>query len=91
MVTGHTAAVLDVKWCPHNDDVLASCGEDMTIKVWRIPDGGLVTNLTDAVADLEAHQKRVHYIEWHPSALNVLLSSGNSEIFPVLSGLHVAT
>ncbi|XP_045173053.1 coronin-6-like isoform X2 [Mercenaria mercenaria] len=76
MVTGHTGAVLDIKWCPHNDNVIASCGEDTTVKVWQIPDEVITTNITEPVVDLCAHQRRVHYIEWHPSALNLLLSSG---------------
>ena len=33
MVSGHKAAVLDLQWCPHNDDVIASGSEDCTIKV----------------------------------------------------------
>ena len=76
MVTGHTGTVLDIKWCPHNDNVIASCGEDTTVKVWQIPDEVLSSNLTEPVADLCGHQRRVHYIEWHPSALNLLLSAG---------------
>ena len=33
MVSGHKAAVLDIAWCPHNDDVIASASEDCTVKV----------------------------------------------------------
>ena len=33
MVSGHKAAVLDLQWCPQNDDVIASGSEDCTIKV----------------------------------------------------------
>ena len=33
MVSGHKAAVLDIAWCPHNDDVIASGSEDCTVKV----------------------------------------------------------
>ena len=28
VVAGHKAAVLDIAWCPHNDDVIASASED---------------------------------------------------------------
>jgi WD40 repeat protein len=85
MVTGHTGAVLDIKWCPHNDNVIASCGEDTTVKVWQIPDEVLTSNLTEPVADLMGHQRRVHYIEWHPSALNLVLSAG--KLYHVLNCL----
>ena len=77
LVTGHKAAVLDIAWCPHNDNVIASGSEDCTVKVWQIPDGGLTTNnLTQPAVDLVAHQRRVGQVLWHPSALNVLLSAG---------------
>lgn len=39
-VSGHTAAVLDVQFCPFNDYVIASAGEDCLIKIWEIPEGG---------------------------------------------------
>ncbi|XP_041348894.1 coronin-1B-like isoform X2 [Gigantopelta aegis] len=77
LVAGHKAAVLDVAWCPHNDNVIASGSEDCCIKVWQIPDGGLTANLTDPVADLFAHQRRVGLVVWHPCAHNVLLSAGS--------------
>ncbi|XP_010213824.1 PREDICTED: coronin-6 [Tinamus guttatus] len=31
LVTGHTAPVLDIDWCPHNDNVIASASEDTTV------------------------------------------------------------
>lgn len=33
LVTGHTAPVLDIDWCPHNDNVIASASDDTTIMV----------------------------------------------------------
>jgi coronin-1B/1C/6 len=77
LVVGHKAAVLDIAWCPHNDNLIASASEDCTIKVWEIPNGGLSKNLSDCVADLVAHQRRVGIINWHPSAHLVLLSAGS--------------
>ena len=46
------------------------------IKIWQIPDGGLVINVTEWMVDLHGHSKRVSYIEWHPTAENILLSAG---------------
>ena len=78
LVAGHRAAVLDIEWCPHNDDLIASGSEDCTAKVWQIPEGGLQpeTNLTTPVADLVAHQRRVGLVKWHPTAEYVLLTAG---------------
>jgi len=90
-IAGHKGAVLDIKWCPFNDNIIASCSEDCTIKIWNIPeerkqfllewtkgkDGGLIgkQNMTDAVVDLHGHQKKVMYVNWHPTAANILLSA----------------
>lgn len=73
-VVGHKATVLDIKWCPHNDDVIASCSEDCTVKVWKIPEGGLFRHLDEPIADLLGHQRRVGFLEWHPCAADIILS-----------------
>lgn len=74
-MAGHRAAVLDIQWCPHNDDVIASGSEDCAVKVWQIPEGGLRTNLEESVVDLIGHQRRVGVVVWHPTAQNILLSA----------------
>ncbi|XP_029672141.1 coronin-2B-like isoform X2 [Formica exsecta] len=75
-VTGHTGPVLDIKWNPFNDNIIASCSDDCTIKLWHVPDGGLSRNLTEWLVELQGHKRRVAYIEWHPVAENVLFSAG---------------
>lgn len=76
VVGGHKAEVLDIKWCPFHDDIIASGSEDCTVKIWQIPERGLVINLTDPIADLIYHQRRVGVVEWHPTVRNILLSAG---------------
>uniref|UniRef100_A0A8B9PHE4 Coronin n=1 Tax=Apteryx owenii TaxID=8824 RepID=A0A8B9PHE4_APTOW len=80
LVTGHTAPVLDIDWCPHNDNVIASASEDTTVMVWQIPDYVPVRNMTEPVVTLEGHSKRVGIIAWHPTARNVLLSAGSDNL-----------
>ncbi|GAB6019222.1 Coronin-2B, variant 2 [Chamberlinius hualienensis] len=75
-VTGHRGPVLDLAWNPFNDNVIASCSDDCTIKLWYIPDDGLKQNLNEWLAELQGHQRRVAYIEWHPTAENILVSAG---------------
>nr|XP_054520625.1 coronin-1C isoform X3 [Pan troglodytes] len=75
-VCGHTGPVLDIDWCPHNDQVIASGSEDCTVMVWQIPENGLTLSLTEPVVILEGHSKRVGIVAWHPTARNVLLSAG---------------
>ncbi|XP_013789212.1 coronin-1B-like, partial [Limulus polyphemus] len=78
-VAGHKGPVMDIAWCPHNDNVIASASDDTFVRVWHIPDGGLVRPLVDPVVELMGHQKRVGLIQWHMSANNVLLSAGETE------------
>ena len=60
-VNGHKSAVLDVAWNPFNDNEIASASEDCMIKLWTIPDGGLLKMMVadDARLTLEGHQKKV--------------------------------
>ncbi|CAH1119296.1 unnamed protein product [Phaedon cochleariae] len=75
-VTGHSGPILDIKWNPFNDNVIASCSDDCTIKLWHIPDEGLSVHLDDWLVELQGHKRRVAYIEWHPTAENILFSAG---------------
>ncbi|KAJ8261042.1 hypothetical protein COCON_G00167650 [Conger conger] len=75
-VCGHTGPVLDIDWCPHNDQVIASGSEDCTVMVWQIPENGLANPLSEPAVVLEGHSKRVGIVTWHPTARNVLLSAG---------------
>ncbi|KFP12977.1 Coronin-2A [Egretta garzetta] len=75
-ICGHKGNVLDIKWNPFNDFVIASCSEDATVKVWDIPKHLLTRNITTAKKELLGHVRRVGLIEWHPTANNILFSSG---------------
>ena len=57
-VTGHTGPVLDIKWNPFNDNIIASASEDCTVKLWYIPDGGLglASDLTEHLVKLQGHR-----------------------------------
>jgi len=80
LVGGHKGPVLDIAWCPHNDNVIASGSEDCVVKVWQIPDHGLSRTLTEPVVELLYHQRRVGLVLWHPTAQNVLLTAGSDNL-----------
>lgn len=77
LVAGHKGAVLDIQWCPFDDNIIASASDDAIVRVWCIPDGGLNQALTEPAAELVGHERRVGMVLWHPSAQNILLSSGS--------------
>mmetsp|Transcript_64932 Transcript_64932/g.103327 ORF Transcript_64932/g.103327 Transcript_64932/m.103327 type:complete len:464 (-) Transcript_64932:703-2094(-) len=84
-VGGHKQDVLDVAWNPFDDNMIASCSEDTTVKIWQIPDDGLgKTNLTEPLLTLEGvHQRKVHQILWHPTASNILLSASYDPVIAI--------
>ena len=44
--------------------------------IWEIPDGGLTENLSEPLVTLQAHQRRVGIVNWHPLAENIILTAG---------------
>ena len=83
--SGHSGAVLDMDWNPHNDEQFATASEDTNIKIWQVPDGWEPTDENgdgkegkehkDALIDLEAHRKKVTLLQYHPTASNTLVST----------------
>eukprot|EP00794_Sanderia_malayensis_P014260 gene14260-15747_t len=73
-VCAHEQDVLDLAWNPFQDEIIASSSEDGTIKIWQIPDTGLLTNLTTPLLTFDYHQKRCISVQWHPVASNILMS-----------------
>ncbi|KTF78187.1 hypothetical protein cypCar_00017041 [Cyprinus carpio] len=75
-VCGHQGNVLDIKWNPFHDNIIASCSEDSSVRIWEVPDDGLRRNLTESVLELYGHSRRVGLIEWHPTTSGILFSAG---------------
>lgn len=75
-INAHKEYVLDLKWSPFDDHMLASCSEDGSIRLWQVGDHGLLVNVEkeSALLSLEYHERRCVQISWHPIAANVLLS-----------------
>ena len=55
-VSGHSRPVLDIKWNPFNDNIIASASEDCTVKLWYIPDAGLANDLNEYLIELQGHR-----------------------------------
>jgi len=46
------------------------------LQIWEIPDGGLLTTMTEPYLTLNGHERKVTLIVWHPTADNILISGG---------------
>lgn len=89
---GHTAAVLDTDFNPFNDNVIASCSEDCKVLVWSIPDELPKENITAPVCSFTGHNRKVGHVLFHPTAENVLLSSGADlvvKLYDIKKGVEV--
>lgn len=75
---GHTDKITDSDFHPFNDDIVATGSLDCTIKLWRIPDGGLTAHLKTPLTTLEGHSKRILFTTFNPSANNVLASASST-------------
>ncbi|CAK9440149.1 uncharacterized protein LODBEIA_P42490 [Lodderomyces beijingensis] len=42
---GHTRGISDVQFSPHNPEILASCSDDTTIKLWNVPTAKCIKTL----------------------------------------------
>jgi len=78
LVSGHKGAVLDLEFDPFNDDVFATCSEDCTAKIWRIPEAGLAngTQLNTDIQTLKGHKRKVGVVKFHPIVENLIATAG---------------
>jgi coronin-1B/1C/6 len=78
LISGHKGAVLDLEFDPFNDDVLATCSEDCTAKLWRIPEAGLAngSQLTTDIQTLKGHKRKVGVVKFHPVVENLIATAG---------------
>ena len=56
----------------HDMQLIASCSEDTTVKVWGIPEDGFKETETEALITLQGHGRKVTLLRFHPTANNVL-------------------
>jgi len=59
--TGHLDEVNAVKWDP-SGNLLASCSDDCTAKVWDFGSGG-----TEPLHDFQSHQQEIYTVKWSPT------------------------
>lgn len=75
LITGHTGPILDFEFSPFDENMLLSASEDLTLKVWQIPDEGLKQHLREPFLNLEGHGKKVSFSTFNPSAANIFASA----------------
>jgi len=64
----------DFSWNPFENNLLATANQDGSVALWQIPEGGLTENLTTPASKIQASDKRLLVVDFHPTANNVLAS-----------------
>mmetsp|Transcript_130214 Transcript_130214/g.291165 ORF Transcript_130214/g.291165 Transcript_130214/m.291165 type:complete len:459 (+) Transcript_130214:63-1439(+) len=75
LVTGHSGPILDFEFNPFDDNMLCSCSEDLTVKVWNIPDEGIKAHLKEPLVNLEGHGKKVSFCTHNPSVNGIVATT----------------
>lgn len=75
-IFAHTDFVTDIQFSPFDDGLLATGSQDLTVKLWRIPEAGLGHGgLSQPELVLPSQPRRVETVAWHPTADCILGST----------------
>ena len=78
-LSGHSDSVEDIQWSPNEENVLASCGIDRTIRFWDVRQDS--KNPPKIIKD--AHASDVNVISWNTVRNHLFASGGDDNTFKV--------
>jgi len=78
-LTGHSDSVEDIQWSPNEENVLASCGIDKSIRFWDIRENS--KNPPKIIKN--AHNSDVNVISWNSIRNHLFASGGDDNTFKV--------
>ncbi|XP_044017641.1 coronin-7 isoform X3 [Aphidius gifuensis] len=86
----HGASIMDFQWDPFNNQRLAVACDDGMIRLWEIPNGGLIEPTNEPKHTVEAHTDKIYIIKFHPLAIDVLASASYDTTIKIwdLEGLN---
>ncbi|XP_011503045.1 PREDICTED: coronin-7 isoform X2 [Ceratosolen solmsi marchali] len=91
----HGATVMDFQWDPFDNQHLAVACDDGMIRLWEIPNSGLMEPTNEPNYTIEAHTDKIYLIKFHPLAADVLASASYDmtvkiwDLEPLISGLSI--
>ncbi|XP_017767884.1 PREDICTED: coronin-7 isoform X2 [Nicrophorus vespilloides] len=68
----HGNNIMDFQWDPFENRRLAVACDDGVVKLWMIPENGLVEPTNEAESEFNAHLDKIYFIKFHPTAKDVL-------------------
>lgn len=76
----HKGPVLDFDFHTMHDNLIASGGDDCTVKLWGIPEGGPTDTSGEPLVDMNEHQRKITVVRFHPTAEHVLASGSADKL-----------
>ena len=76
---GHTNSIEDIQWSPHQENVLASCSIDKSIRFWDIR----ASSKENVIIMNNAHESDVNVLSWNPLKDFLIASGGDDNSFKV--------
>lgn len=67
--------VMDFQWNPFDAKELVVACDDGTVKMWKIPEGGLKESTNQPDREFNAHNEKIYFMKFHPSTRDVLLTA----------------
>ncbi|KAF9784948.1 microtubule binding protein [Thelephora terrestris] len=88
LARSHSGTVLDTAWSPFNDSVVASCGEDGKVMIWKVEASSFegwgqehwVPQDFDPVARIDGSARRIGQVLFHPTAEHVLAAASGDHV-----------
>ncbi|EGR28081.1 hypothetical protein IMG5_183380 [Ichthyophthirius multifiliis] len=71
---GHQGPITDFKFLPHLNNLIASCSEDTTIKIWQLQDDNK-EDIVQPQQNLNGHHKKINLLCPHLHSQGILASS----------------
>jgi len=90
-VDGHSEMVTDFAFSPFDDGLMVTGSQDQTVKLWRIPEKGLYTNLNTPEATLPEQPRKVETVGFHPTVHGLVSTAAgtSTSVWDVARGAEV--
>jgi coronin-1B/1C/6 len=81
LIRAHGQAVQDFEFNPFNQQQLYSCSTDKTVKLWQIPEEGMIVDISSPVATMAlADQAAVRGLASHPTVNGIVAGRGSRSL-----------